>query len=129
MRQFIRLDVPNAIDIRVTGIADNVLVIDNTPGIDDRVAGVDELVAGIDDRVKDVNGKAEVVDDKLAMVIDDAQYIFNQPSTIVQLPTGLDVKETRGVMQHQQTADDVDQVKRSWSPNRIHTYMQAQPFT
>jgi hypothetical protein len=30
----------------------------------------------------------------------------------------LDEKEARGVIQ--QTADDVDQVKRSWSPNRIH---------
>jgi hypothetical protein len=30
----------------------------------------------------------------------------------------VDGKEARGVIQ--QTADDVDQVKRSWSPNRIH---------
>jgi hypothetical protein len=30
----------------------------------------------------------------------------------------LDEKEARGVIQ--QTADDVDQVKRSWSPKRIH---------
>jgi hypothetical protein len=44
--------------------------------------------------------------------------VFNQLSKIVQLPTRLDGKEARGVIQ--QTADDVDQVKRSWSPNRIH---------
>ena len=51
-------------------------------------------------------------------VIDGAQYFFNQLSKIVQLLTRLDGKKARGVIQ--QTADDVDQVKRSWSPNRIH---------
>jgi hypothetical protein len=72
------LKFTNAIDDRVWGIADNVLVVDNrVAGIDDRVAGVDERVAGVDDRVKDVDDKVKVVDDKLVAVIDGVQYIFN----------------------------------------------------
>jgi hypothetical protein len=58
------LKVTNTIDNRVGGIADNVLVVDNT------VAGVDERVVGVDDS-------------KLVAVIDGAQYIFNQSSKII----------------------------------------------
>jgi hypothetical protein len=127
------LKVTNTIDNRVGGIADNVLVVDNrvadiddrVAGVDERLAGVDERVAGIDDRVvcvddrvKDVDDKVKAVDDKLVAVIGGAQYVFNQSSKIDQLLTRLDGKEARGVIQ--QTADDVDQVKRSWSPNRTH---------
>jgi hypothetical protein len=50
------LEITNAIDGEVRGIADNVLV-------------VDDRVACVDDHVKDV-------DDKLVAVIDGAQYIF-----------------------------------------------------
>jgi hypothetical protein len=50
------LEITNAIDSEVRGIAENVLV-------------VDDRVACVDDRVKDV-------DDKLVAVIDGAQYIF-----------------------------------------------------
>jgi archaellum component FlaC len=131
--------VTNTIDNRVGGIADNVLVVDNrvagiddrvagvdervtgvderVAGVDERVAGVDERVTGVDDRVKDVDDKVKAVDDKLVAVIDGAQYIFNQSSKFVQLLTRLDGKEAKGVIQ--QTADDVDQVKRLWSPNCI----------
>jgi hypothetical protein len=113
------LKVTNTIDNRVGGIADNVLVVDNrVAGIDDRVASVDERVAGIgdrvasvDDRVKDVDGKVKAVDDKLVAVIDSAQYIFNQPSSIVQLLTRLDGKEAREVIQ--QAAGGVDRMERS----------------
>ena len=102
------LQITNAINTEVREIADNVLV------VDDRVAGVDDLM-------KDVDDKVNAVDDKLASVIDGAQYIFNKFLKIVQLltrVTRLDGKEARGVIQ--QTADDVDQLKCSWSPNRIH---------
>jgi hypothetical protein len=104
------LKVTNTIDNGVGGIADNVLVVDNR-------------MAGVDDHVKDVENAegmtaSSAVDDKLAAVIDGAQYIFNQSSKIVQLLTHLDGNEARGVIQ--QTADDVDQVKRSLSLNRIH---------
>ncbi|KAF8492082.1 hypothetical protein F5888DRAFT_1909336 [Russula emetica] len=113
------LKMTNAIDSEVREIADNVLVIDDrvagvddrVAGVDDRVADVDERVAGVDDRVKDVDDKVKAVDDKLVAVIDGAQYIFNQLSKTVQLLTRLDGKEARGVIQ--QTADDVDQVKRN----------------
>ena len=120
------LGITNAIDSEVREIADNVLVVDDrVAGIDDRVAGVDEHVAGVDDRVasvkdrvKDVDDIVKAVDDKLVAVIDGAQYIFNQLSKFVQLLTRLDGKEARGVIQ--QTADDVDQVKRLLFPNRIN---------
>ena len=101
------MKVTNTIDNRVEGIADNVLVVDNrVVCIDDRVAGVDERVTGVD------------VNDKLVTVIDGAQCIFNQSSKIFQSLTRLDGKEARGVIQ--QTADDVDELKRSWFSNRIH---------
>ena len=77
-----------------------------------------ECVAGVDDRVKDVDDKVKAVDDKLVAVIDGVQYIFNQSSKIVQLLTRLDGKEVKGVIQ--QTADGVDQLKCSLSPNHIH---------
>jgi archaellum component FlaC len=106
------LKVTNTIDNRVGGIADDVLVVDNrVAGVDERVTGVDERVAGVNDRVKDVDDKVRAVDDKLVAVIDGAQYIFNQSSEIVQLLMRVDGKEARGVIR--QTADDVDQVKRS----------------
>ena len=99
------LNIANAIDGEVREIADHVIV------VDDRVAGVDDRVAGVDNRVKDV-------DDRLVAVIDGAQHIFNQLSKTVQLIILLDGKEARGIIQ--KTADNVDQVKRSWSPNCIH---------
>ena len=100
---------------RVTGIADNMLVVDNSL----RVAGIDDGVARADDRVKDVDGKMEVVDDKLVAVIVGAQYIFNQSSKFVQFLTGLaDGKEARKVIQ--QAAGDINQVKCPWYPKRIH---------
>jgi hypothetical protein len=108
------LEIANVIDNEVREIADNVV------SVDDRVAGVDDRVACVDDRVKDVDDKVKAVDDKLVAVIDGARsYIFNQSSKIVQLLTRLDGQETRGVIQ--QTADDVDQVKRSCSPYPIYT--------
>jgi hypothetical protein len=57
------LEITNAIDSEVRGIAENVLV-------------VDDRVACVDDRVKDVDDKVKAVDDKLVAVIDGAQYIF-----------------------------------------------------
>jgi archaellum component FlaC len=107
------------VDKRVAGVDERVAGVDeHVAGVGDRVAGVDDRMAGLDDRVKVVNDNVKGVDDKLVAVIDGAQYIFNQSSKIVQLLTRLDGKEAREVIQ--QTADDVDQVKRSWFPNRTH---------
>ena len=99
------LKVTNTIDNRVGEVAHNVTV------VDERVAGVEERVVCVDDRVKDFDDKVKAVDDKLLAVIDGAQYIFNRLLKTVQLITRVDGKEARGVIQ--QTADDVDQVKRS----------------
>jgi hypothetical protein len=114
------------VDDRVAGVGDQVAGVDGrvagvderVTSVDERVAGVDEHVAGVDDRVAGVDDRVKDVDDKLVAVIDGAQYIFNQSSKFVQLLTRLDGKEAREVIQ--QTADDVDQVKRSWFPNRTH---------
>ena len=121
------LKVTNTIDNRVEEIVNNVLVVDNrVVCIDDRVAGVDERVAGVDDRVKDVDDQLKIVNDKSVTVIGGARYIFNQSSEILQLLTRLGGKEARGVVQ--QTADDVDLLKRSWFPNHFMLDMQAQLY-
>jgi hypothetical protein len=71
------LEITNAIDSEVRGIAENVLVVDDrVAGVDEHVAVVDDRVACVDDRVKDVDDKVKAVDDKLVAVIDGAQYIF-----------------------------------------------------
>jgi hypothetical protein len=78
------LGVTSAIDDRVWGIGDNLLVVDNrVTDVDDRLAGIDDRVACINDRMKDVDVD-EVVDDKSVpvAVIDGAQCIFNQSSKL-----------------------------------------------
>ncbi|KAF8485423.1 hypothetical protein F5888DRAFT_345616 [Russula emetica] len=62
-------------------------------------------VACVDDRVKDVDDKVKAVDDKLVAVIDDGE-------------------EARGVIQ--QTADDVDQVKRSQLRQDLRRWLSPQ---
>jgi hypothetical protein len=112
------LKITNAINSEVGEIADHVLVVgDRVAGVDDRLAGVDERVAGVGDRVKDV-------DNRLAAVIEGARCIFPWSSNNVQLPTCLDGKEAKGVIQH--AADGVDRVERSWFPNSIHAGHEAQ---
>ncbi|KAF8459969.1 hypothetical protein DFH94DRAFT_849315, partial [Russula ochroleuca] len=80
------LKVTHTVDERVMGVMDKVLVVDN------RVAGVDNRVAVVDDRVTSVDDRVKAVNDKVAEVIDDG-------------------KQARVVFQ--QTATDVDQVKRN----------------
>jgi archaellum component FlaC len=99
------LQITNAIDSEVRGIADNVVVVnDRVAGVDDRVAGiderlvsvdecvtgidervagvderlvsVDERVAGVDNRVAGIGDQLRGVDDKVTAVIDGAQYVF-----------------------------------------------------
>ena len=64
----------------------------------------------VDDRVRSVDDRVKAVDDKVAEVIDGAKYIFNQ-SSIKFNSKRLDGRQAREVLQ--QTATDVDQVKRS----------------
>jgi hypothetical protein len=67
------LKVTNAIDSRVEGIVDNVLIIDNrVAGVDERVAEVDDKVACVDNRVADISDKIQGVDDKVTAVMDGA---------------------------------------------------------
>jgi methyl-accepting chemotaxis protein len=101
------LKVANTVDGRVQGIADNMLSVDNRVGsigervtevgdrlkeVDEQVKGVNDQVTGVDERVKDVNDHVKDVNDQVKDVNDH-------------------VEEARVVIQ--QTADDVDQVKRS----------------
>ncbi|KAI0268041.1 hypothetical protein BGY98DRAFT_355133 [Russula aff. rugulosa BPL654] len=115
------LKVANIVDDRVQGIADNMLCVDSrVAGIDDRVAdvgdrlkevdeqvkGVNDQVTGVDDRVKDVNDQMKGVHDKVMDVDDRVKVIDDKIAAVVD-----DGEETRVVVQ--QTADGVDQMKRS----------------
>ena len=81
------------VDDRVAGVDDRVVCVgDQVAGVDDRVGGVDKRVAGVDERVAGVDERVAGVDDRVA---------------------GVD-ERVAGV------GDGVDQVKRSWFPNRIH---------
>jgi hypothetical protein len=99
------LKVAHAVDDRVRGVTDDVL------GVDNRMAGVDNRIASVDERIR-------AMDDKVAAVIDSAHHIFNSVSKVFD-SMRLDGKDTRLVMQ--QTATDVDQVKRSSSSKHIDT--------
>jgi archaellum component FlaC len=116
------------VDERVRGVADTVVAIDNrVAGVDHRVAGVDDRVARVDDnvarvddnvkgigaRVTDVDVSLRAVDDKVTEVIHGAQVIFSQSSEMFNL-NSIDGKETKEVID--QTANDVDRMKRSSSP-------------
>ena len=95
------LRTTRAIEEGVTGVGEQVLV------IDDRVAGVDDRVAGVDDRVAGVDNRVAGVDDKVTGVINGARIIFNQARELLNLDRS-DMK---------QTANDVNQVKRSLHHN------------
>ena len=118
------LKVTHTVDERVRGVTDDVLGVDNrvagvddrVAGVNDRVAGVDNRVAGVDDRVAGVDDRVKALDDKVATVIEGAYHIFNLSLKIID-PMRLDGKEAVVVMQ--QTATDLDQVKRSSSLNRV----------
>jgi len=74
-----------------------------THDVDDRVKGVDAKVASVGGEVKEVN-------DKVALLIDGTQTL-NSWSPKSTNPGTLDERGARVVTQ--QTANDVDQVKRS----------------
>jgi prophage DNA circulation protein len=88
------LRTTRAIEEGVTGVGEQVLV------VDDRVAGVDDRVAGVDNRVAGV-------DDKVTEVIKGARIIFSRAQELLNLDRS-DMK---------QTANDVNQVKRSLHHN------------
>ena len=80
------LKATHNVDERVRGVANAVVAVDNSvAGVDDRVARVDDRVAGVDDRVAKVDDRVAGVEDRVAGV-----------NMVVE-----------------QTANDVDQIKRS----------------
>jgi hypothetical protein len=89
-------------------------VLKATHTIDDRVKGVDNRVAsemvGVNDRVIGVGKRVKAVDDKVTGVVDGAQPSLGQPPrkylTLMLLVT-------------QQTANDVDQMKRVSSTSSV----------
>ena len=85
-------------------------VLRSTHAIDGRVLAVDDKLASVDDRVAKV-------DDKVAEVINGAPIISSQAREILNLNPS-DGKEAKQVIKEanqviKQTANDVDQVKRS----------------
>ena len=97
------LKATHGVDESVRGVADQVLAVsNNVAGVDDRVAGVSDRVAGVDDRVR-------VVDARVAEVIHGA-FIVKYSRNHTRTMNHSDGKEAQVVMQ--QTATDVDQVKR-----------------
>jgi archaellum component FlaC len=78
------LKVTNAIDNRVGGIADNMLIVENrVAGIDDRVAGVDERVAGVNERVAGVNDRVACVDNRVAGIGDQVQGVDDTVTAVM----------------------------------------------
>ncbi|KAF8496179.1 hypothetical protein F5888DRAFT_413684 [Russula emetica] len=90
------LKATHNVDERVRGVANSVVAVDN------RVAGVDDRVAKVDDKVASVDDTVKVVGDKVAEVIHDG-------------------REARVVMQ--QTANDVDQIKREQLRENVHKWL------
>ena len=94
------LKATHTVDERVKGVADTVVTIDNrVAGVDVRMVGVSDQVAGVDNRVVNVTDQVAGVSGQVASVDDRVQ----------------------------QTANDVDQVKRS-SSNFSPDYGLTHPF-
>ena len=112
-------DRVSGVDDRVARVADTVASIDDrAAGIDDRVANVDDTVKGIDARVASVDDRVRVVDEKVADLIHGAEFITSQAWETFNL-NRIEGMEEKQVIK--QTADDVDQVKRSSSPDLVCT--------
>ena len=141
------LKATHIVDERVRGVANTVIGIDDKVAkvddrvasvddrvarVDDKVASIDDRVASVDDNVKDIDAKVvsvddrvKVVDDKVDEVIHGARIIFtnfSQSGEMFNLNRS-DGKEAKQVMK--QTANDVDQMKRSSSLKLIITDYKA----
>jgi archaellum component FlaC len=118
------------VDDRVAGVADKVASIDDraagidgkVASIDGRVANVDDNVKGVDARVAGVDDRVKVVDEKVAELIHGAEITTSQAWETSNLNRS-DGMEERQVLK--QIADDVDQEKRSSSPDLISTDYRA----
>ncbi|KAF8489917.1 hypothetical protein F5888DRAFT_1147957 [Russula emetica] len=104
------LKATHNVDVRVRGVANTVEAIDN------RVAGVDDRVAKVDDRVAGVDSRVACVDDKVASVDDTVKMVDDKVTQVIH-----DGREANMVMQ--QTANDVDQIKRKQLRKSIHKWL------
>ena len=106
------LKATHAVDERVKGVADAVVIMDNrVAGVDDRVVGVSDQVAGVDNRVVNVTDQVAGVDDRVASVSGQVASVGDRV---------------------QQTANDVDHVKRSssgFNPDHGLTHPFREPTT
>ena len=102
------LKLTHSVDKRVEGVADTVVAIDNrVAGVDERVAVVDDRLAGVDEHVADVVDQVAGVDERVAGV-------DKRVASVVDQVAGVDDRV-------QQTANDVDQMKRLSSLNFTST--------
>jgi archaellum component FlaC len=100
------LKATHNVDERVIGVANTMVAVDNrVAGVDDRVAKVDDRVASVGDQVAKVDDRIAGVDDQIAKVEDSV--------------AGVDDRVAGVNMVVEQTANDVDQIKRSSSLNLI----------
>ncbi|KAF8496174.1 hypothetical protein F5888DRAFT_1835294 [Russula emetica] len=117
-------DAVVAVDNRVAGVDDRVAKVDDRVAgvdgrvtkVDDRVAGVDDRVAKVDDRVTGVDSRVACVDDKVAGVDDTAKMVGDKVAEVIH-----DGREAKMVIQ--QTANDVDQIKREQLRDNVHKWL------
>lgn len=136
------LRATNVVDERVTGVAESVLgvadrvvsadnrvkdVDDRVAGVSDQVAGVDKTVSGVDDKVASMNDGLKEVGEKVGDIVNGAQAILTQTSMPYLTLACLDGKEVKVAVQ--QTANDVDKLKRLSSPSlrQIQLYSLMHP--
>ena len=120
----------SGVDDRVAGVADKVASInDRAAGIDGKVASIDGRVANVDDNVKGIDARVAGVDDRVKVVDEKvAELIHGAEITTSQTWEAFNLNHSDGMEEKlviKQTADDVDKVKRSSSPDLISTDYRA----
>ncbi|KAF8474426.1 hypothetical protein DFH94DRAFT_129537 [Russula ochroleuca] len=111
------LKATHAVGERVKGVADTAAAIDNrVADVDDRVAGVDERVAGVVDQVAGVDDRVVGVGERVADVDERVAGIGDQVTGVDERVAGVDDRV-------QQTANDVDEIKRNQLRENIHKWL------
>ena len=114
------LKATHNVDERVREVANMVVTVDNrVAGVDDRVAKVDDKVAGMDDRVAKVDDRVAGVDDRVTKVDDRVAGVNDRVAGVDDRVAKVDVRVAGVNMVVEQTANDVDQIKRSSFLNLI----------
>ena len=94
------------------------IVDDRVRVVIDRVATVDNRVQVVDAKAASINDQVKAINDKVAVTIDGVYLSFVCHRKLVT-PMFVDGRETRVAIQ--QAAGDIDQVKRLWFSDIIHT--------